>query len=647
MSMALESERQISLAQLVDVEMLQSLTDRFAALSGISTSIRDAEGNALTRPAGQSAFCALMQSSPSGAEACARSHAEFAQTVRRTPVPGGRNEVGAGRKNGATGQPCLTRCHAGLSQFVAPIMVGDCMVGTIIVGDRPASPGMTDDGDAGPAAETDGAEPVSAVHQGRKDPCLNLEELSRLHGLDLAALREAAAGLRPWSAGEMSAATAFVQQLANTIAQLCYQAQQLRSRVDELAALYDVASLMAGKADVQEILDTAARQLVETMGFKAVSLRLLDEETGELRLAALANLSKGYVEKGPIFLETSLVDQLALRGETTYVRDLASDSRILYPEMARREGLVSALATAVSFQGRRIGVLQAYTGNLHRFTPFEVSHLEAVASLLGAAIVNARLRRDAHEREHLRRQLRLAADVQRRMIPARPPASPHYEFGCVYEPSSELGGDFYDFIHFDNGDIGVVVADVVGKGVPASLMMASARSALRSNARRVTDLGEIMQSVNRRLCHDTLPSEFVTAFYLELGRDGRSLKYCNAGHEPMLLLRRGEIRALDAGGLALGIEENERYESAEEPLEPGDVLLLLTDGLTEARTYDGRAYGRERVHASLRLHADLAPDMPVELIAKQLLWDVRRFVGLAPMSDDLTLVVIRVGHGDA
>src|SRR5690606_29097813 len=144
------------------------------------------------------------------------------------------------------------------------------------------------------------------------------------------------------------------------------------------------------------------------------------------------------------------------------------------------------------------------------FSEFDRSLMEAISSQVASAIVNGRLRRDAAEAEQLDRQLKLAADVQRRMFPAAMPEHEHVEFGCVYEPRSDLGGDFYDFIQYENGDLGFAIADVVGKGVPASLIMASARSALRSYAREARDLGALMSSVNRRICEDTLVSEFVT-----------------------------------------------------------------------------------------------------------------------------------------
>lgn len=592
------------LTDFVDLEMLQSLQDAFAALTGISTSIRDAAGLPITRPAEQAPFCGRVQSTASGQKACRDSHVAAVTLV-------------AGKSSGAptaAEEAVAHECHAGLSQFVAPIVVAGRALGTIIVGDRPRRP--------------------LDRHA--------LDSLASMHGLDRASLDEAAASLRPWVDEEMASATAFVQQLANTIARLCYQSYQLKRRVNELGVVRQVASALARQTELQAILDTATGQLVECMGLRASALRLLDEDTGVLRMASVANLSKSYLDKGEILAMQSPIDQAALSGQTVYIEDLRSDPRVYHQEKAREEGLVSALVTGLSSGGRTIGVLRAYAGRQTKFGAFEVSLLEAIASQVATAIVNARLREESDQAAKLERQIKLAAEVQRRMIPSKPPAHAHYEFGCIYEPSSDLGGDFFDFIQFDNSDVGVVIADVVGKGFPASLMMASVRSALRANARRVEDIAEIMRSVNNRLEHDTLASEFATAFYMELAADGRSMKYCNAGHEPLLLLRRGTITELDVGGLALGIIEDTAYESATAALMSGDVLVCFSDGLLEALNYEGEAYGRRRLHDSLRLHGVMAADVPVGMIAKQLLWDVRRYIGLAPVGDDITLVVTRV-----
>ncbi|MBN2563352.1 MAG: SpoIIE family protein phosphatase [Phycisphaerae bacterium] len=602
--MSLTDATHLGLTDFVDVETLQSLQDGFAELTGIATSIRDAQGNPITKPARESAFCKLIHSSRAGEEACRLGYGEA--------KPSGDGDD----RPVASDSSCRYHCHAGLTQFVTPIMIRDRQLGAIAVGRRPA---------------------------GKLDRRM-LTALGNEYDLPVDELDAAAGTLKPWSESEMSAATRFVQQLAHTIAQLCQQAYELRCRVDELAALHKVSSTLAGRMGLEEILDTATKKLVETMGLKAAGLRLLDEDTGELRIASVARMSASYFDTNPILVSQSPIDREALEtGKTVYVEDVRTDPRTYYKDRARKEGLVSALVTPLASGGQRIGVLRAYMGCRHRFTPLDISLLEAIASQVAAAIVNVRLRRDAIEAERLERQVKLAGQVQRRMIPARSPEHPRYRFGCVYEPSSDLAGDFYDFVELPDGDIGVVIADVVGSGVPASLMMASARSALRSHARQAPDIGELMRAVNLRLWNDTLPSEFATAFYAVLSRDGRRLRFCNAGHEPMLLLRRGEVRQLDVGGLVLGIDPAATYESGELELEPGDLLALTTDGLTEALNYDDEAYGRSRLHASLKLYGSMAPDMPANLIAKQLLWDVRRFVGLAAQSDDMTLVIVRVG----
>lgn len=585
------------LTDFVDVDTLQALQDGFAKLTGISTSIRDTLGDPITQTTCEPVFCSLLKATPSGQQQCRECHRAAAELVQTTDLH------------------CRTHCHAGLMQFVAPIIVDDHHLGAIIVGDRP------------PASLSDEA----------------IADLARRHAVDPHDLATAAGELQIWSEERLSLAIAFVQQLANTIAHLCYQAHQLRSRVDELAALYDVSFMLTASMDLQDLLDGCTKKLLDTLGLRAAAIRLLDEDTRELTVASIAHVQMSYVDTSAVLLDASPLDLEVLeRDETIYIADVRSDARTVFKDRLRREGLVSALVTPLVSRNNRIGTLRVYTGHPHQFSAFERSLLEAVASQIATAIVTMRLRRDAQKARQLGRQMKLAGEVQRRMIPARPPNHAKYSFGCVYEPSSELGGDFYDFITLENGDIAVVVADVVGKGVPASLMMASTRATLRSLAKRTEDMASLMSAVNLRLCHDTQPAEFVTAFYGILSDAGTRLRYCNAGHEPLMLLRNGRVEMFDIGGLVLGIEETATYECSEVALQPGDVLALVTDGMLEAMDYHEEAYGRERLHASLKLHGASAQDMPTDLIASQLLWDVRRFVGLAPQSDDMTAVVIRV-----
>jgi sigma-B regulation protein RsbU (phosphoserine phosphatase) len=290
------------------------------------------------------------------------------------------------------------------------------------------------------------------------------------------------------------------------------------------------------------------------------------------------------------------------------------------------------------YRGRPVGVVRVYMGTKHQFSQFEAALLRAIASQTAAAIVNARLHEEAMEADRYARQMQYAGQVQRRMIPKHPPDHPSVEFGCVYDPTLEVGGDFYDFIKLPEGHVGIAIADVVGKGVPASVMMASVRSALRVYAYNVYDINEILSHVNRHMCRDTLASEFATLFYGVLSPDGRSLTYCNAGHDPPLLLRDGAITKLEAGGLAIGVIRDEIYANDVVQLQPDDVILLYTDGVAEALNFADQTYGRRRLEESLIRHGLLHGSQ----IAQNVLWDVRRFVGLADQSDDITLVSMKI-----
>jgi len=501
-------------------------------------------------------------------------------------------------------------CHAGLTQFAAPIVVQDQHLGTILLGERPRTP-LSED---------------------------NIRRLAREFDLNLDELRRAAWALRPWSDPDMQPAVEFLSYMANALARRCYQEVQLRDRVQELSALYRLSSMLAGTADVQSILDRSAQLIVEVLGAKASSIRLLNDSTGELKIQAVHNLSPQYLNKGGISVRTSPIDIEALEKGIVYIGNQPEDPRTVYPAHARAEGIVSALVAAMRYRGTSIGVMRVYTGEHREFSSFERSLMQTMASPMAAAIIDARLRQEALEAERLEQQVSIAATIQRQMIPATPPRHPFLDIGAVYSPSLELGGDFYDFIELPHGNLGLTIADVAGKGIPASLTMASARAALRAHAKSIYDIDRIMSEVNRHICRDVNISEFVTAFYGVFSPDGRRLTYCNAGHERPLLLRDLCVAPLEVGGLMLGVEPTAKYDKGLLHLRPGDVLLFSTDGLPEGMNFTDEMYDRHRVIDSLRTHYHLDAGS----IAKQILWDLRRFRGLAEQSDDVSIVVVKV-----
>jgi len=497
-----------------------------------------------------------------------------------------------------------------LDRFAIPMVRNDKTLGTLTLGDRPR----------------------------RLVPAKVVRQIASLVNLPEGVLQEAAKELIPWGKAEVSAVRNLGALLVELLADLRLQDEDLRQRLDELGTVYNLAGLASGTMDLQEILNTTARMVCEVMQVKACSIRLLDEATGDLVIKAVHNLSNEYLNKGPVNINQNPIDQAARNGEMVRIADAPTDPRTRYPEQARREGIVSGLVCGMIYRGHVVGVLRVYTGEPHVFTLHEEALLRTVSSQAAAAIVNARLLHEAIEAERNARQIAYAGAVQRRMIPESAPKYVHLEIGALYRPTYEVGGDFYDLISLGDDRLGIVIADVSGKGVPASLLMASLRSLFRAYAGFTHDIGLILAETNAHMCRDTTVGEFATAFYGVLRPDSRQLTYSNAGHDPPMLLRKGTIQYLETGGMVLGVDRAATFEHATIELQAGDIVLLHTDGAVEATNFAEKQFGRNRLAESLMRYAT----EPAQRIVQNINWDLRRFRGLADRTDDLTLVVLKI-----
>lgn len=441
--------------------------------------------------------------------------------------------------------------------------------------------------------------------------------------------------------GILAAVAAIAQRLGES-------EDQLTHRLAELRAVYQVSTALSGIGDLESILQCALRLAIEVMDVKAGSIRLFNPATDELILRASVNLSAKYFAKGPVFAHESELDTRALAGEVVYVEDLMADDRVRFPDLVRGEGLRSFLCTGLVFRGKPVGVIRLYTGEVRRFSEFDRNLLRATAQQVATAIANARLLDEQRAAREVRRQVDLASNVQRRMFPQRMPTVPGLDIAARCIPSLELGGDFYDFIDLGR-HLGLALGDVVGKGVPAALLMAGVRASLRAHAMDIYDINEIMARANRALVDDTHEHEFATVWYGVIDSQTLRLTYTSAGHDPPFVFRPSlrdnpaeAFRELRAGGPVLGIDRAAAYEKGLFDLAPGDILVIYSDGLTDAQTFDRQRYGRERIGRAVAESFNMSEQVSASLILNQILWDVRRYVGLNRQYDDMTLVVVRV-----
>ncbi|MEK7732325.1 MAG: SpoIIE family protein phosphatase [Planctomycetota bacterium] len=576
------------LYELVSLATLQNLQDRFAALGRMTVCIATTEGDLITRPTWGSRFSELIGASKRGQLALVDS----IRTGSRSP------DVTA-----------PVTCHEGMLLYTTPIRHDGRALGLLAVGTRTHPP---------PPADV-------------------VRKIASAYDLPLDELLPAATLIDPDRGGTPEAIHRFADILAHIIATLYGQAERIARQLDDLRTVHGLADLLSGTLDLQAILNLTVRRVVEVMPVKACAIRLLNPETGELVIKAVHNLSEEYLRKGPVLLAKSQIDGAAFAGQSVYIEDAPTDPRIRYPDNARREGIVSGLCVPLTYRGQTIGIIRVYTAKRHVFSESEESLLRSIGSQAASAIIHSRLYAEQVEGERVQRQVEAAAQIQRRMLPLRAPTMAGLTFGCVYDPTLQVGGDFYDFIELPQGYLGVCIADVVGKGMPAALMMASIRSAFRAYAPSAASPAETVAQANRHMYHDTPVADFATLAYGVFSPDGRNFAYCNAGHLPPLLLRGERFTELTAGGLAIGIQPDETFEQETVALRSGDLLVMVTDGVTEAMDFQDENFGRERLLSSIWRHRRLE----AQQLAGQILWDVRRFVGLADQSDDITVVVVK------
>lgn len=413
--------------------------------------------------------------------------------------------------------------------------------------------------------------------------------------------------------------------------------KEKRKKIQE--RIYQLSTLVAGDFSLQEVLDKLAEAAVKIMYVKACSIRLLDEDAGELQMRSTYGLSEAYRNKGVVSKNDAVI-KAAFAGEAVVIDDMRADERVKYRKAATREGLVSQLTVAMSFKEKPIGVLRVYSPRPKHFTPEDIQLARAVASQCAVAITNARLYSRAIEGAHMADQMRLAGIIQRRMIPEKPPLIENFDVAATYIPCFDVGGDFYDFYQVTEDCYVIAIADVIGKGMPAAIMMSMFRGAIRAYTDSMEEkcsVTEIVDKLNRMADFECRDGEFITLFYAILNIREGTLTYCSCGHEPSVLLWNGGNRDLDKGGLVLGVEPDAKYETETIRLRKNDTILLYTDGLIDAANFEGELWGRDNMLEA----AHKCLDDTSEHLVKDILRYRRRFVGLAQQTDDTSIIAVK------
>jgi len=412
--------------------------------------------------------------------------------------------------------------------------------------------------------------------------------------------------------------------------------KELRQRIKELSTLYEVNKVLAATLELDDALKLIVGTTANMMAVKACGLRLLDKHTGEMILKAVYGLSQEYIDKGRVFVWKGLYKDVIHNGHVAIVDDVVTDPRFEYTEEGVAEGITSMLSVGLTIRGDTIGALSVYTAQRRIFTEEQVRIFEGIANEVAVVIERALLYEECMENQRMNQELDTAANIQTNLMPQENPKLAGYQIAAKNIPSRMVGGDFYDFISFDESHLGIIIADVSGKGIPGAILMASARASLRAYLEEPHSVEQAITRLNEVLCRDTRPDQFVSLFYGILDAEDETFTYVNAGHNPPILFRDHEKTEMQEGGPVLGVLQDASYPEAAVQMLAGDVMLFYTDGITEAAR-NNDYFGVEKLMELVENHISRSP----EDIMGNVLETVSEFSNNSPQSDDRTIVVLK------
>ncbi len=348
------------------------------------------------------------------------------------------------------------------------------------------------------------------------------------------------------------------------------------------------------------------------------------------------------IENPEFQISRSVVDKTAASGEPILTSDAQLDARFNMRQSIMAKGLRAILCVPIKIKEQQIGII--YVDNRLRagiFTTEDLDLLNSISASAAIAIENARLYQLAIEKSRMETEMQLARNVQISLLPREIPSLPGWEFGAHWQPARQVGGDYYDFIHHPDGRLGLVIADVTDKGMPAALFMASAKNILRASILACGSIAEGITRANALIEQESNEQMYISLVYACLDPTNGKLTYVNAGHNPPLHLHGKPVSftRLNKSGMWLGVDSKAIYSDDSGTVGEGDLLVFYTDGVSEAENKLGKAFGEEGLKSVILKHRGKTPPALCKLVIEA----VQDFTGSSELSDDITLLIVKRG----
>jgi sigma-B regulation protein RsbU (phosphoserine phosphatase) len=414
----------------------------------------------------------------------------------------------------------------------------------------------------------------------------------------------------------------------------------LRKAITQLSLLFDATRLLNSTLDLGELLDLILKIARTEVKADRGTVFLVDRKKGEIWSIVASGLDRQEIR---VALGHGVAGRVAENGEPVNVADaytLAYHDRSFDQKFGYRT--TSLLCLPIRHHNQEIvGVIQLLNKQgSAAFTKEDEDFLNKLSGHMAMALENARLHRDALEKQRMERDLALARTIQHSLLPEQPPVLPGFDLAVSNEPCFECGGDYYDFLNLGPQTMLLVVADVEGKGVSSALVMSNLQASLRALVNHLHSLEVLTLSLNEMIYHDTKSRKFLSIFLGLVDTRNRGLHYINAGHVPPILVRgeSGACEQLEKGGLVIGLFPHAEYERGSVKLQPGDVLICCTDGILEAENSAHEEYGHERLAATVAHNRHKSAAAIVDAV----LAEVIAFSREGEHVDDKVLMIMKV-----
>lgn len=425
---------------------------------------------------------------------------------------------------------------------------------------------------------------------------------------------------------------------SNTVFLDVKQRQNEAERKDFLALISKVGTALLDSTSLEETLNLITSLVFELIPAERCAILFRNTNSSDGLKIAIARLRQETSSPIQLRISKRIVDEVLLNKRAVLTSNAQNDP-LLSSQTFSLAGIKSVLAVPLGIEDDTFGMI--YVDSPIAEAVFEEEHLNILTTLASVAsirIEKSRLLEEKLQRERLEHELKLAAEIQQRLQPSRLPCIENYEFEGISLSCYEVGGDYYDFIERDNKRLIVALGDVSGKGTSAALMMASLHAAIHSQISLNLELTKTISAVNKYLVDSTPQNCFVTLFIAELDCETGTIEFISAGHESALIVRSTkQVDKLSSNSLPLGLFEHITFEIEINHLDPGDVLVVFSDGVSEALSPTGEEFGIERLAEVIKDNLQL----PGAGLRDKIDSALSKFTNNSPSKDDITLLIVK------